>query len=76
MVIGRGLISSMEGDRARVTVPERNGAVTLPLAMGGGALVYRIKNGTLAAEPPGIGALVAFCEYPDGDGVILARLED
>lgn len=76
MVIERGRISSMEGDRARVTVPERDGAVTLPLAIGGGAMAYRIEGGALVAEPPEIGALVAFCEYPDGEGVILARLEN
>lgn len=75
-MVERGRISSMEGDKARVTVPERNWAVTLPLTIGGGALRYRVEGGVLISELPGIGEPVAFCEFPDGEGVIFARLEN
>ncbi|MGJ4851437.1 hypothetical protein ACH6CV_14435 [Bacillota bacterium Meth-B3] len=67
-MVERGRVSSLEGSSARVTVPERMDSVTKPLYIARGALDE-------ANQPPQPGTPVAFVEFPDGSGVILARLE-
>ena len=68
-MVERGNISSIEGMYARVTVPERMDSVTAPLFIGTGAL-----DSVGQSPPPG--TLVVFVEFPDGSGVIIARLEE
>ena len=67
--IGRGQISNISGNHARVVVPERTDSVTAMLVISAGALD---PNG----QPPPPGTDVAFIEFVDGHGVIIARLSD
>ena len=67
--IGRGQISSISGNHARVVVPERTDSITAPLIISAGALDSDGK-----APPPGTD--VAFIEFVDGHGAIIARLSE
>lgn len=67
-MVERGKISSIDKGSARVVVSERMDSVTAPLFISAGALD---QDG----QPPPPGIPVVFVEFPDGSGVILARLE-
>ena len=66
-----GYISSLEGNTARVTVPERDDYVTAPFTIAPAALLQ--YDGSFGTLLPGDG--VAFVEFTGTRGIILARLE-